>query len=201
MISDNDVPEGDKEQSILKIPIWRLEGLSYILTIIGALLGAISITFGVYQYWQSLDEARAGRTLELVTVWDEQRVFKAYNRLVVALDKSLEMVSSEDRSAAEQNTELASQIYEKLTRRILRNPDRSEDFDTVVHFFTRLAICVEAELCSESASNAFFDDTIATFRNRFNSEFEKRRNRRPNFGEPIDKFLSRSIVENNKGHN
>ena len=127
-----------------------------------AALGGIIL--GVFEYHQRGRMVQARETMQQIDVWDQQGGARdAYRALArdVALKRAL--ISEEDRALASTDADFRNNLRLSVTRQILELPENVDRLETVVYFFNRLSLCVEADLCDVVSAKVFFEDTLASF--------------------------------------
>lgn len=137
-------------------------------TKIVALLGVVTLVVGVLEYKDQGEAERAKATLALVDKWSEGPL-TAFSVLDDAISKGIDGLTPEavaSLNAGEAPADSGEGTVElailKMGARAARDPDVMNALVEVEFFFNRLAVCVEANLCSRHAAKAFFGDTVAS---------------------------------------
>ena len=127
-----------------------------------AALGGIIL--GVFEYHQRGRMVQARETMQQIDVWDRENGARdAYRALArdVALKRAT--ITDEERELASQDADYRKNLSLSVTREILALPENTERLETVVYFFNRLSLCVQADLCDVKSAQVFFDDTLISF--------------------------------------
>lgn len=151
-----------------------------------SLVTAIGVFLGVMEYRQRGHMAQAQQTMAMIDVWELRGARKAFRELSWELEKMIEAsVSDADREAAREDSRSRNRLRMNLSRRVLADDAQSKNFEEVVYFFTRLSLCIEAELCDADAAKTFFGDTLDSFMLIFRLSIAERRMTHVNFGVPL----------------
>lgn len=149
---------------------------------------AFGVTIAALQYLDAQQSERASRTIELIDRW-ESPVFGAlhsYRRLGEDFQAAFDAQGGE--GLANLSTEAA---MDHLRRAALMRPSAVHDFDQVVYFFTRLSLCVEAEVCDSRTAKSFFEDTLTSFLENFGPAITERQSLDKHFGEALFSLQAR----------
>lgn len=124
--------------------------------------------FTVYQYLETREQGRVEKTLELVSLWDQDQ----YQAAQTALRTRLEALNEKNATLLGSNpgpTELRV-YYRKLGQEAMTAaggeqplPAFRADFDRIVYFLNRVSFCVDAGICSRDVADAFFKDFATSF--------------------------------------
>ncbi|MEO1554875.1 MAG: hypothetical protein AAFS01_00470 [Pseudomonadota bacterium] len=159
------------------------EALSYT----AALAALAGIGLGIFEYLQRKDLARARQTMQQIEFWDEQagprESYRMLSRKVASVFAS---VPDSEVAAARLDPEgIGVQLREKIVEIVFREDGMEDAFDDVVYFFSRLSLCVEAQLCDETASKVFFEDTLVSFLDTFEVEIARQAESATGFGKAV----------------
>jgi len=179
-----------KDRRFLKvsIPIWDgVAGQAGAFGIAALLVGGI---FATLEYNDRKIALRAAETLDLIDVWEVRGSQQAFQDISAALRRALEEVGTED---AMTDTEIEL-FRQNLVRRAMLDPG-PEAYDKVIGYFTRLSLCIQADLCSEDVANVFFSETVIDFREWFLPEIEARRRLNPGHARELDWVACRFSIE------
>ena len=157
-----------------------MSGFAGLISIIVLLAGG---TFGVVEYLDRKSSARAAETLHMIEVWETRGAGMAFQAL------SNELVKARKNVPQGQIADDARRaiLVDNLTRRAIRNlPDGH--YEKIVQFFTRLSLCIQAELCSEEVAAKFFADTLYGFQEWSVGEINRRRMDIPDYAVELDRL-------------
>lgn len=150
--------------------------LRSIVQVLGGLATAIGVVLGVLEYRNQGQAARAAETLDLIDYWEVQGARQAYAELTsIVLNQRSQLTEAEAAALSGDDREARRRVVELVAARVMRQDGSEENFDTVVYYFTRLALCIEADLCNQDTARVFFTDTLETFVSNFRYEFSTRR--------------------------
>lgn len=173
------------DRKFLGVPVWVWTGVQGVSAFLGALLAVGGILWGVVEFRGKLEADRARETLSLLDIWETQGYLDNYRALDQRVQALLADVPAKDIEAAKNDPRILATLYSKVSRTTLTAPGATEDFEDVIYFFERLHICVTAGLCSASATEMFFEDTIASFATVFRQPLEEFRTGPPAFFEDL----------------
>lgn len=163
------------------VRVWDgLAGAAALLTLMALLVGTF---LGAREYVDRKQTSRASETLEMIEVWETRGALDAYSDLNRQLTEMLKDIPESEVRNADKDT-----LRENLSRRALRSSGQ-DGFERIVYFFTRLSLCVEADLCSAPVASAFFEDTLTDFLDWFGPEIERRRRLDREFGVELYELL------------
>jgi len=174
-----------KRRDLIDLMVRIAEGLA-------GVAAAIGVTVAALQYLDAQKTERASRTIELIDRW-ERPVFgalHAYRRLGEDFQVAFEAKGAED--LAKLSPEAA---MDHLRQAALQRPFAAHDFDEVVYFFTRLSLCVEAEVCDAKTAKSFFEDTLTSFLENFGPTIKERQSLDKHFGEAVFSLQERMEKE------
>lgn len=158
---------------------WEALGnLSALLGVVGLLVAG---GFGAFEYRDRKQTERAAETLRMIEIWEERGAQKAYFALAQELEQMLIQIPEDQRT----DPENAQRLRANLPRRAIRAAPPGA-YDEVVYFFTRLSLCIEANLCSAPVAATFFDDSLAGFLDWFSVEIARRREVTPSHAEALE---------------
>lgn len=173
-----------EENKFLKVPIWYWDGLQGFIALIGFILATAGILWGIYEYRSQSEANRAQATLDLLDVWEERGYLDQYKTLRSKVQKTLATVPENEIKTAEKNPSIEAALYEKVSARVLSDPSSREAFENLIYFFQRQHLCIEAGLCSEKATEVFFEDTVSSFVKIFLHALSERPSGLPDFATP-----------------
>lgn len=186
--NDHDnAPQGNNHK-LLFVDAWVWDSLGGMV----AVIGMFGILFGVWEYRQQGEAARARETLQYIEIWETRGSRGAYQLLSGEVETLLLQISQADKIEVADDSNARQKLYEGISRRILRKQENISAFIDTEYFFTRLALCIEANLCSEKVAQVFFEDTLDSFIEVFGSQIVMRQKTRPTFGASMLN-LSRNI--------
>lgn len=163
-----------------------LEALNHVFSIVGVIALMAGGAFGAYEYLDRKETERAAETLRMIEVWETRAVEESYLRLSRGIEALLADTPAEQRQIRER----IDTLRDNIVRRVMSNSEAG-DYDKVVLFFTRLSLCIEADLCSGPVAKIFFADTVADFRAWFADEIERRRVLTPDHARELDRLHQR----------
>ncbi|MGJ8617155.1 MAG: hypothetical protein ACSHWS_09955 [Sulfitobacter sp.] len=134
-----------------------------LLSFSATIAAAGGIILGVYEYKQRGEMNQARETMTQIDVWDDKGARDAYRALAQDVALKVSQLSEEDKAAARDDRERFHQLRRNVSRDVLESSENIKRLDEVVYFFTRLALCIEAELCSAKVAKVFFEDTLNSF--------------------------------------
>ena len=145
-----------------------------------------TILLGVMEYRQRGHLAQAKETMKMIDVWEQRGARRAFRNLSAALEEMIKTsVSDEDRNAARTDRQAYNRLRENVSRAVLSEPEQLANFEEVVYFFTRLSLCIEAELCDVAAAKTFFGDTLVSFMLVFRPSITERNKAYGDTGAPL----------------
>ncbi|WP_261334960.1 hypothetical protein [Rhizobium leguminosarum] len=118
---------------------------------------------GVFEYIEKKETDRTKYTLTLIETWETQGYRQAYGELRQFYSTFLETIPVGDKRRADTGGHAMDNLLQSLNRQIAQEPARREQVREVVYFFNRLALCVNASLCSKETTAVFFNDTVQSF--------------------------------------
>lgn len=166
--------------------IW--DGISGAAALIGLLALFSGGAFAVFEYFERKESARAAETLQMIEVWETRGAEKAFLQIAKALE---EEVTAANETQQPQEDRLAT-VRDNIARRALREAG-PDSYVTVSQFFTRLSLCVQAELCSDTVAMTFFSQTLSDFRYWFTEEIGRRRKTTSTHARELDWLLCRFL--------
>lgn len=193
MRNDDEIPEGVSDERLQKRS--ERDVIKTFGSLIAACIAAGGIVLGGLEYKQRNEMIQARETLEMVDVWDQDGAREAYRSLASAVVSGLDGISSTDLATANESRAAYNNLRRSLSREILQDPDNAKDFDDVVYFFTRLSLCVEAELCDVTSANVFFRDTLNSFLDVFRTHITTQQESAPGYGQALFDLQSAFALE------
>lgn len=178
------------EKRFIGLPISVWDGLSGLAALIGVGALVIAGSFGVFEYFDRKSSARAAETLRMIEIWEVRGAQEAYLSLSSAITREIEGKDIPDTINA---AELAT-LRDNVARRVLKIHGE-EGYNLILQYFTRLSLCVQAQLCSAEVADTFFSDTILGFRSWFSGEIERRKKRSTSHGKELDWLICHSQKE------
>ncbi len=152
---------------------------SYLRTMLraaGGLATAAGVLLGVLEYRSQGRAERAAETLDMIAYWETEGARDAYAALTAGLIDQLSRLSAvESKALAGDDRNARRQMVETIAARVIRQPTNEANFETVIYFFTRLGLCIEADLCDQHSAEVFFSDTLETFVANFQGQIDARR--------------------------
>jgi hypothetical protein len=185
----------DEEDNPFKARDWRMFLYAWTGFALRVLL-CVGAVFSALQYMQSRHEARIGRTLSLVELWerpeyqDAQRAVK--RRLAVLADRTASMIT-EKTTDAELDIIMSSIGLQAMSAEggTLPIEEFEEKFERVAYFLGRLGSCVEGNLCDRKVADEFFLDFARSFWRYFAGHIERERGRgSPTFASAIESYVN-----------
>lgn len=149
------------------------------------ILGVLGVGFAVFQYMQTQEAGRAKETLAMIEIWETRGYSKSFKDLGGQVQAFLKAAPKEDLELASRNDVAAQNLRGAMYERLLSSPDASENFDRAVYFFNRLGLCVEANLCSVTTAEIFFQDSLRGFMSNFLDLIHERRSALPSYANGI----------------
>ncbi|TBY13529.1 DUF4760 domain-containing protein [Rhizobium laguerreae] len=137
-----------------------LSSIVAVLTFVSAIGG---IFWAVFEYIEKKEMDRTKYTLTLIETWETQGYRQAYGELRQFYSTFLETIPVGDKRRADTGGHAMDNLLQSLNRQIAQEPARQEQVREVVYFFNRLALCVNASLCSKETTAVFFNDTVQSF--------------------------------------
>jgi len=154
----------------------------------------VAAFFSVFQYLAAREEARVGRTLDLVELWEKseyQQAQGALKRRIAALNEE-----HQEELGTNPTPEEIAFYRERLGLQALTRDDGDmplaefqEHFDRIVYFLNRLSSCVEESLCSRKVADTFFRDYALSFWSYFAGYVDQRRKAETSFAKPIETYV------------
>ena len=175
---------------------WRMLAYAWsgfalrILLVLGAVFSAV-------QYLQAREEKRIERTLALVELWersDYQEAQAAVKQRLAELNRQSAGLITDKTTQEELAIITASIGSQALTEGGGTMPIDvfAERFDRVVYFLSRLASCVEGNLCDERVADEFFLDYAQSFWRYFSDHIARERRRgAPSLAVAIEHYVTR----------
>mgnify|MGYP001201250557 CR=1 FL=1 len=151
--------------------------------------------FSVMQYLAAREEARVGRTLDLVELWERSEYQDAQD----ALKKRLTGLNQKYANLLGKNpsdSEVA--IFRDRVGQAAMTAEGGDipvdefqrHFDRIVYFLNRLSFCVEERLCSRRVADAYFRDFALSFWSYFSGYVaEERKAGSVTYAMPIEQYL------------
>ena len=177
-----------RSRRILGLPLWRWEGLSYVVTTFGALsviIATCGVLFAGLQYFWNLEADRAKETLDLIEIWETRGYQKDFSDLRTSVSDFLDKVPAEEIAFAKSSERASNNLQRNMQKAVLGTKANSEKFERVIYFFNRLGLCVAARLCSKNTARVFFEDPIKAFLSNFTPYIQEQRKTYPNYADGI----------------
>lgn len=171
------------ENRFLGLPVWKWDAIQGVVAAMGAVAVILGAAWALFEYTDRTEATRAQATLDLLDVWETRGYLAAYQSLDHRFQTVLATVPAADVDAARNDPEIAAVLYDKITARVLTDSTAQTEFDDLVYFFQRMHICVQAKLCSQSATNSFFDTTLDSFARTFAAPLAARAGGLPDFAQ------------------
>lgn len=173
---------------------WRMLGYAWSGFVLRLLLIAGGI-FTVYQYVQTRDETRIGRTLEMVDLWEQpqyQEAQRAVRQRIEALNEKYAGLIGDDPTPEELRVYRSRIGMEAMSEDggEMPLPVFEEHFDRIVYFLNRIAFCVEGDMCKREVAEAYFRDYAQSFWAYFEGHIDRERTLgSPSFATAIERFV------------
>ncbi len=159
------------------------------------ILLCIGAIFSAMQFMQSRHEKRVERSLDLVSLWESDNIQNANSAVKRRLGElnlqSASMITPQ--TTPEQLDIIMGSIGNKaMTPEGGDMPlvEFQDHFDRVVYFLSRVASCVEGNLCDREVADEFFLDYARSFWRYFSGWIEKqRRQGSPNLAVGVENYL------------
>lgn len=193
---DRSTQEIKKEANPFTDRDWRMLGYAWSGFLLRLLLIAGGV-FTVVQYFQTREEARIERTLQLVELWEQPEYQTAQKALKARLDALNEQYSGllgsnpspDEQKIYAERIGIAALGAEGGTMPLGEFRDH---FDRIVYFLNRVAFCVEGNLCQRAVADAYFHDFAASFWTYFERHAQQERRRgSPNYAVTIENWLAK----------
>jgi len=154
--------------------IYAWSGLLVRIVIIFTLL------FSVFQFLANQEQKRVEQTMALVELWeskDFQQAQRALKERLAALNAKYDNLLGANPTPTEEQVFRQRIGIEAMTADGGTMPlaDFSDNFDRVVYFLNRLAICVDGKLCSREVADSYFRDYADSFWSYFAGYIGKER--------------------------
>ena len=155
----------------------------------------VGAVFSAAQFLQARQEKRIERTLDLVTLWESEEFQQAQNavkRRLGDLNRQSESLITPQTTQDQLDIIMSSIGNQAMTDEGGTMPlaDFQERFDRVVYFLSRVASCVEGNLCDRAVADEFFLDYARSFWRFFSDWIIKERERRsPNLAITMENYL------------
>lgn len=155
-------------------------------------LGAV---FSAIQFLQARQEKRIERSLDLVSLWEGdafQTAQSAIKRRLGDLNRQSAGLITPQTTPQELDIIMTSIGNQAMTAEGGEMPigEFQDQFDRVVYFLSRVASCVEGNLCDRAVADEFFLDYARSFWRFFSGWIEKERTRgSPNLATGIETYL------------
>lgn len=161
-----------------------LAGLATVIGVVGAIVA-------VLEYSGRGEAERAEATLKIVDSWEDDGYKASLENLSVGLASRLsglppnELKVLQGMDTAQQAPILASIGDDYIVE------NGAASVDELFYFFTKLTVCVSAELCSVNAVDAFFGEPVRTFWLYFSNYADRQRDLHPGFARDIEAYVAR----------
>ena len=178
----------------------RHSWIDVIKTIVSVLsVGAalIGIVWGYVQFQKRQEAGRTQQSFALVEMWEKRELSERFNDLQRALETRYRELPADQLSALEHMDEktrilavgnIGLDVIQSANNRLKLESSIAE----LNYFFTRMEICIETKICSESVSQAFFGDTVTSLWANLNGYVsDKRSEYQPNYGVKLEALAMR----------
>ena len=166
-----------------------------VLSYFAAAAALCGVILGIMEYTQRKALNRAQNTMSQIEYWDSQGARDAYRALNRDVQTFFEPIRSQVETARE-NQRAAENLRRETVKAVLKRDGADRDLEDVVYFFSRLSLCVRAELCDHATARVFFEDTLITFLSIFEDYIRAEETRIPGYGEAVlclrDRFADKS---------
>ena len=181
------------EKRFIGLPISVWDGVSGLAGLIGVGALIIAGSFGAFEYFDRKKSARAAETLRMIEIWEVRGAQEAYLGLSEAIEREIvDTTISPDLDAGELVI-----LRDNVARRVLHTRGQA-DYNLVSQYFTRLSLCIQAQLCSAEVADTFFADTVLGFRSWFAGEIVRRKKFMPSHGDELDWLICHFKDENSE---
>jgi len=170
-----------EDRRFLGLPIWKWDGIAGATALVGLLAVLITAVVGLYQLNARSEAARAEATLKLLDAWEERGFLADFRTLDGKVRVKLAQVPDSDIAAAREDPVIQARLYERVSGEVLQEPEAMNQFETIVYFFQRVDICVQAGLCAKDPTAQFFEKPMQDFARVFAAEITARRANDTNF--------------------
>lgn len=173
-----------------------------VLSYFAAFAAICGVVLGILEYQQRQDLNRASNTMAQIEYWDGSGPREAYHALNTEVVAFFARVG--ERQVAEARTDLgkADNLRRETLRAVMAMPEASRQLEDVVYFFSRLSLCIEAQLCDRATAKVFFEDTLISFLSIFEPQIHTWADDRPGYGAAVlqlrDDFISGSRLEHRR---
>jgi hypothetical protein len=173
---------------------WRLFLFAWTGFALRVLL-CVGAVFSAMQFLQARHEKRVERTLDLVSLWESdefQKSQSAVKRRVGELNRQSAGLITPQTTPEQLDIIMTSIGNQAMTPEGGEMPlaDFQDHFDRVVYFLSRVASCVEGNLCDRGVADEFFLDYTQSFWRFFSDWIEKERRRgSPNLAIGIEAYI------------
>ncbi len=155
----------------------------------------VGAVFSAVQFMQSRQEKRIERSLDLVSLWEStsiQAASSAVKRRLGDLNSQAAGLITAQTTPEQLDIIMSSIGNQAMTADGGAMPlaEFQDHFDRVVYFLSRVASCVEGNLCDRAVADEFFLDYGRSFWRYFSGWIEKqRRQGSPNLAVGVETYL------------
>lgn len=166
-----------------------------------AVVGLIGLLWGFYEYVQRREEGRVGQTLALVQLWEKEGYKASFDKIEGAIADRIDGMDDALKDALataseKERADARGRIATNVAQQTIGGQAGEVHVDTILYFFTRLAICVESQLCSSGAAHLYFGDMTSSFWCYFQPYVESRRESGSvRYGSELERYVQQSAVE------
>lgn len=175
----------DAGYSFLGIDDRRWALYASLITVVGLGTAIAAAGWAIYEYRQEQEARRIEYTLSVIDSWEEHGYRLAYGKLRRAHAAFIDGISAAELELAAQSDTAKANIMRNFTRMVGADPQIAENVREVMYFFNRLALCINAGICTTSTSRHFFDDTVSTFLEAYGPYIEQHRDDFPGSSQTV----------------
>lgn len=157
----------------------------------------IGIVWGYVQFQKRQEAGRTQQSFALVEMWEKRELSERFNDLQRALETRYRELPADQLSALD-DMDVKTRILAvgNIGLDVIQSANNRSELESSIaelnYFFTRMEICIETKICSESVSQAFFGDTVSSLWANLNGYVtDKRSNYQPNYGVKLEALASR----------
>ncbi len=174
--------KGDK---LFGISFSRWDVAANFLTVLAFLSVLVGGFWAVFEYTQRVEAGKARETMTLIEIWDTRGARQDYQLLVSEISVLLKNIEAQAANSDLSPEEKKEKVLEKIRTRLLRDEGAVDQIENLVQFFSRLALCVQADLCSDRVAEVFFKDTISSFLVYFEPFLVEQQSSRSGYGQSV----------------
>lgn len=162
------------------------------LTSAATIVGMTTAVIAVLEYTGRGEAERAAASLSLVESWEDDGYRADFAAISNDLGRAISTMSAEETLAIDQSTEEDKALATMSLGDAYLARNGVERVDNLFYFFTKLSVCVRANLCSRHAIDAFFGEPISTFWSYFSSYVTRQRELIPKFADDVETYVATS---------